>query len=494
MAFPTENIKNLVQAQYPIIYLVSWEEERIEKNLITLKDEIYGGDANFYSWSTTKGLLNEGSKIDGSDDILGAFDFAIDSSEKAIFLIKDFHYIINEPKIIRKLKDIYAAFRNSNKTLFIVSPILTLPYELEKEVNVIDIDLPDAEETREIFEATLSAIDNESLIYSFTPELKSDCVNALLGLAAIEIELAIKRVLVNKNTVDKSIIEQLLEEKVQIIRKSGTLEFVRSRVELTGVGGLENIKEWLTTRHLAFSAEAKDFGLDFPKGMLIMGISGCGKSLCSKAVSTAWNLPLIRLELNQVYGGAFGTPEEVFRRSIKTVEASAPCVLWIDEIEAGITRSGEKTSDSPASRIFGYFLTWMQEKEQPVFITATANQIDLLPPELLRKGRFDEIFFVTLPSREERKEIFRIHLLGRGKDPDTYDLDSLAKNTEGLSGSEIEQAVVAGLFESFSKKKELDDTELIIAASSLVPLSTTMREEISRLERWAADRAQKASK
>ncbi len=494
MAFPKENLKTLIKAQYPLIYLVSWEEERVEKSLNTLKDEIYGEDGNFYSWSTTKGLVNSGSKVDGSDDIMKAFDFAIDSSEKTMFLIKDFHYIISEPKVIRKLKDTYAAFRNSNKTLFIISPTLKLPYELEKEVNVVDIDLPDAEETREIFEDTLRTIKNESLVYSFTPELKSDCVNALLGLAAIEIELAVKRVLVNKNTVDKSIIEDLLEEKVQIIRKSGTLEFIRTDVQLDGIGGLGNIKEWLNTRHLAFSNEAKEFGLDFPKGMLIMGISGCGKSLCSKAVSTAWNLPLIRLELNQVYGGAYGTPEEVFRRSIKTVEASAPCVLWIDEIEAGITRSGEKTSDSPASRIFGYFLTWMQEKQQPVFITATANQIDLLPPELLRKGRFDEIFFVTLPSREERKEIFRIHLLNRGKDPNIFDLDSLAKNTEGLSGSEIEQAVIGGLFESFSNNKELDDRELIISASSIVPLSITMREEISSLERWAADRAQKASR
>ncbi|NIP38318.1 MAG: AAA family ATPase [Candidatus Dadabacteria bacterium] len=494
MAFPKENLTNLIRAQYPVIYLVSWEEERIEDNLNSLKDEIYGEDGSFYSWSTTKGLLNGGSKIEGSEDIQKALDFAIESNEKAIFYIRDFHHIINDPKIIRKIKDVYAAFRNTNKTLFIVSPALVLPYELEKEVNVIDVDLPDADETREIFEKTLAAIGNETLTHSFTPELKNDCINALLGLAAIEIELAVKRVLVNKTSIDRSIIEELLEEKVQIIRKSGTLEFVRSNIVLDGVGGLENIKEWLYTRHLAFSSEAKDFGLDFPNGMLIMGISGCGKSLCSKAVSTAWNLPLIRLELNQVYGGAFGSPEEVFRRAIKTVEASAPCILWIDEIEAGITRSGEKTGDSPSSRIFGYFLTWMQEKQKPVFITATANQIDLLPPELLRKGRFDEIFFVTLPSRKERKEIFRIHLLNRKKDPDIFDLDSLAKNTEGLSGSEIEQAVVSGLFESFSKKKELDDTELIIAASSIVPLSTTMREEISALERWAADRAVKASK
>lgn len=494
MAFPKEKITNLIKAQYPIIYLVSWEEERIERSLNLLINKIYPGEANFYLWSTTKGLIGNGSKVDGKGDLLDAFDYAMQSNEKAIFIIKDFHHLISEPKYIRKIKDIYSAFRNTNKTLFIVSPTLTLPYELEKEVNVIDVELPDADETRDIFESTLAAIDNEAVKHSFTAELKNACVNALLGLAEIEIELAVKRVLVGKETVDISIIEEILEEKVQIIRKSGTLEFVRSNVLLDGVGGLENIKEWLHIRHLAFSSEAKDFGLDFPKGMLIMGISGCGKSLCSKAVSTAWNLPLIRLELNQVYGGSFGSPEEVFRRAIKTVEASAPCILWIDEIEAGITRSGEKTGDSPSSRIFGYFLTWMQEKQKPVFITATANQIDLLPPELLRKGRFDEIFFVTLPSRDERKEIFRIHLQNRKKDPDIFDLDSLAKNTEGLSGSEIEQAVVAGLFESFSKKKELDDRELIIAASSIVPLSTTMREEISSLERWAADRAVKASK
>ena len=247
-------------------------------------------------------------------------------------------------------------------------------------------------------------------------------------------------------------------------------------------------------RSLAFSSKAKEFGLDQPKGVLVMGISGCGKSLCCKSIATMWNIALLRLDLNQVYSGVTGSPEEAFRKAIKTVEAAAPCVLWIDEIEAGLARSGEKTTDSPLSRIFGYFLTWMQEKSVPVFIAATANQIDLLPPEILRKGRFDEIFFVTLPNFNERREIFEIHLKQRGKDPSSFDLSSLAKNTEGLSGAEIEQAVVSALFESFSKGKELDDRELIIATSSIVPLSTTMREEISRLERWASDRAVKASK
>jgi len=494
MAFPTDKIKNLITARYPIVYLVSWEEERVENELNKLCNSVYNGNSNFHVWSTTKGLENGGTSIENTRDLYDALDVAINNDDPGFYLIKDFHHTINEPKSIRKLKDVYTAFRNTNKTLFIISNSLNLPNELEKEVNVVDIDLPDVTETEEIFESTLSQIDSESINQALTPELRNICVNALLGLAGIEMELALKRVLLNRDAIDKTIVEDLLEEKVQLIRKSGTLEFIRPKVNLGGVGGLENIKEWLDTRHLAFSDRAKEFGLDFPKGMLIMGISGCGKSLCSKAVSMAWNLPLIRLELNQVYGGAYGSPEEVFRRSIKTVEASAPCILWIDEIEAGLTRSGEKTSDSPAARIFGYFLTWMQEKEKPVFITATANQIDLLPPELLRKGRFDEIFFVTLPSRAERKEIFRIHLENRKKDPGTFDLDSLAKNTEGLSGAEIEQAVVAALFESFSKNKDLDDRELIISASSIVPLSTTMREEISKLERWAADRAVKASK
>jgi vesicle-fusing ATPase len=307
-------------------------------------------------------------------------------------------------------------------------------------------------------------------------------------------ELALRRTFVGRDELGEDAVDALLEEKAQLVRKSGTLDFVRSRVDIDKVGGLENIKEWLEVRRLAFSSEAKEFGLDTPKGILLMGISGCGKSLCAKAIATAWNLPLLRLDLNQVYSEAFGSPEEAFRKAIKTVEASAPCVLWIDEIEAGITRSGEKSGDSPTSRIFGYFLTWMQEKAYPVFVTATANQIDLLPPEILRKGRFDEIFFITLPNLKERKEIFRIHLQNRGKNPESFNLDSLAKNTDGLSGAEIEQAVISALFESYSKGKELDDRELIIAASTIVPLSTTMREEISKLERWASNRAVKASR
>ena len=487
MAFPTTQIKKLIASGYPILYLVSYDENYVEEAIKKIGQELLDDKFNFATWSAENTL--------NSDEVSKSMEEAINKIETGFIFVKDLNFYINDPKIVRIIKDFYNNNAGSpGRHIFLISSVLNLPPELEKEVNVIDIPLPDYSETKDIFKEIITNSKYADVASAITPEFEEKCVHGLLGLGAAEMELALKRSLVGKKSIDESVVEELLEEKAQLVRKSGTLEFVRSRIKIDQIGGLENIKSWLDTRSNAFSSKAKEFGLDTPKGMLIMGISGCGKSLCAKAIATAWNLPLLRLELNQVYSGLLGSPEDVFRRSIKTVEASAPCVLWIDEIEAGITRSGEKSSDSPASRIFGYFLTWMQEKEAPVFIAATANQIDLLPPEILRKGRFDEIFFVTLPNQQERNQIYQIHLRDRGKDPTLFDLSSLAKNSEGLSGAEIEQAVVSAMFEAFSKDKDIDNTELVIASSSIVPLSTTMREEISKLERWASDRAVKASK
>ncbi len=485
MAFPTNNIKKLVASGYPIIYLVSFDENYVETAVMNLGQQLLGEKFQFHHWSA--------ENVEMGSDCSDSLNKAISSFETGFLFVKDLNFYLSDPKTMRKLKDFYnSRIGKTGKHIFIVSSSLNLPPDIEKEITVVDIPLPDFEETKEIFNSIISDTKYSELSSQITPDIMDKCIHSLLSLGAAEMELAIKRSMVGKTTIDDSFIDDLLEEKAQIVRKSGTLEFIRSRISLDQIGGLENIKVWLDTRANAFSTKARDFGLDIPKGMLVMGISGCGKSLCAKAIATEWNLPLLRLDLNQVYSGLMGSPEDVFRRSIKTVEASAPCVLWIDEIEAGITRSGEKTSDSPTSRIFGYFLTWMQEKEVPVFIAATANQIDLLPPEILRKGRFDEIFFVTLPSQQERYQIFQIHLRERGKDPTLFDLSSLAKNSEGLSGAEIEQAVVSAMFDSFAKEKEIDNTSLVIATSSIVPLSITMREEISKLERWASDRAVKA--
>ena len=493
MAFPTKTIETFVRAGYPIVYLVSWEEERVENTIRSIGKGLYPDSPRFSVWSCTDSGNGPGASADPSG-LIGALDKVLEDSDKGFYFFKDVAFYLGDPRVIRKLKDAYQKLRKTPKTIFILANSVAIPPELEKEMAVIDIDLPDRAETGKIFDYIIKSHASEALRNSMSPTFREASINALQGLGALEMELALRRTLVGKDQLGDEAVDALLEEKAQLVRKTGTLDFVRSRVDIDEVGGLENIKEWLDVRRLAFSSKAKEFGLDVPKGVLLMGISGCGKSLCAKAIATSWNLPLLRLDLNQVYSESQGSPEEAFRKSIKTVEATSPCVLWIDEIEAGITRSGEKSGDSPTSRIFGYFLTWMQEKNYPVFVTATANQIDLLPPEILRKGRFDEIFFVTLPNQKERREIFRIHLVNRGKSPDDFDLDSLAKNTEGLSGAEIEQAVISALFESFSHEKELTDRELIIAASSIVPLSTTMREEISKLERWASNRAVKASR
>ena len=486
MAFPKKEIKTLISSGYPIIWLISHDESYVERAVNTVGKEIYGEDFKLTIWD---------SGSDDSNDVSLSLNQALESIDKGFLVAKDIHFYFESPKVIRVLKDFYNSNSGkSGKHLIVVSPDLALPKDLEKEITVVDIPLPDIDETRAIFKKILSIPRHSALAQSITPELEDKFVHSLLGLGASEMLLALNRSLHEKEKVDEKIIDEILEEKAQLVRKSGTLEYIRSEVDLDSIGGLENLKTWLGKREAALSSKAKEFGLETPKGVLVMGISGCGKSLCAKAISSAWNLPLLRLDLNQVYSGFLGSPEDVFRRSIKTVEATAPCVLWIDEIEAGLTRSGEKSSDSPTSRIFGFFLTWMQEKQSPVFIAATANQIDLLPPEILRKGRFDEIFFVTLPNFNERREIFEIHLKQRGKDPTFFDLTSLAKNSEGMTGAEIEQAIVSALFDSFSKGQELDDARLVIAASAIVPLATTMREEISKLERWASDRAVKASK
>lgn len=492
MPFPAESLKALINSGYPVIHLLSRDESYVENSLTTLGRELYGQDFTLDRWDS---FARPENQIKYYDDPADSIEKVLSRTDRGFIVIKDIQFYFKMPRIVRLIKDFYNSHSGrSGKHLFFISSSLNIPGELDKEITVLDIPLPDLTETLHIVSNVVQQPKYSAIAGQLPSEIYEKFANALLGLTSSEIELALSRSLYNKESIDPSTIDDLLEEKAQLVRKSGTLEFIKSGVNIDNVGGLENLKSWLKTRELAFTPRAREYGLDIPKGVLIMGISGCGKSLCAKAVSTAWNLPLLRLDLNQVYGGASGSPEDVFRRSIKTVEATAPCVLWIDEIEAGITRSGEKTSDTPASRIFGYFLTWMQEKKAPVFVAATANQIDLLPPEILRKGRFDEIFFVTLPNQQERKEIFSIHLKSRGKEPSSYDLDSLAKNSSGLSGAEIEQAIVSALFESFSKEKELDDTELVIATSSIVPLATTMREEISKLERWASDRATKASK
>ncbi len=286
---------------------------------------------------------------------------------------------------------------------------------------------------------------------------------------------------------------ELLDEKARLVNQSGLLESVLNDIRIDQVGGLQNFKEWLERRRHVFTEAARQAGVLPPRGVLLMGITGCGKSLAVKAAASFWNLPLLRLDMVRLYGGALGAPEEAIRRATRLAESLAPCALWMDEMEAGITVAGHKTEGGPASRILGYFLTWMQERRAPVFVGATANAIDLLPAEVLRKGRFDEIFYVSLPGKAERRETFRVHLARRGIRPDSLDVDLVAHGTKGHSGSEIEQIVATALITAQSQGRTVTEADLAASASRTVPMSVTMAEQIKRIETWAFHRAVRAS-
>jgi len=330
---------------------------------------------------------------------------------------------------------------------------------------------------------------------NLTKEDAEQIIKAAQGLTLAEAENAFAKAIAADGKLDKDDIGLVLDEKRQVIRKSGLLEYYPTEERLANVGGLENLKAWLTRRTAAFGEAARKFGLPEPKGMLLLGVQGCGKSLTAKAIAATWRLPLLRLDMGRIFSGLVGSSEENLRRAIRVAEGVAPAVLWIDEIEkalSGVASSGQSDGGVTA-RVFGTLLTWLQEKTAPVFVVATANRIDLLPPELLRKGRFDEIFFIDLPAAPERREIFGIHVARRGRKPEAYDLGRLAELSEGFSGAEIEQAVVAGLYLAFGEQQELSQQHLEQSLRESVPLAATMREEIGKLRDWSRTRTRPAS-
>ncbi len=328
---------------------------------------------------------------------------------------------------------------------------------------------------------------------TITPDHREQLIQAAQGLTTAEFESVLARSLVEKRRLDISVI---LYEKEQIIRKSGLLEYYPADSTLGDVGGMDLLKEWLDQRKASFSDKARAFGLPSPKGILLLGVQGCGKSLLAKAVAANWNLPMLRLDVGRIFGSLVGQSEENIRKAISVSESVAPCVLWADELEKGLGGVGSSgVSDAGTSaRVFATFLTWMQEKTSPVFLIATANDVSQLPPEMLRKGRFDEIFFVDLPDADERKEIWKIHIKKKGRDLKKYDLKELADSSQGFSGAEIEQAVAGGLYAAFAAGRELSQKDLMAQAHTLVPLSVMMKEDIDHLRAWATPRTRPASK
>ena len=493
----------LIRARYPIIYIETWEEERVERTLLEIARK---REKDFYVWTVTDGIVRadlENPKSPGKGsktaDPIVALDTVIDHLQPAIYLFKDFHRFTEENRnnlaVIRKLRDVAHHFRDSYKTLVIVAPATRIAAELSKDVTVMQYALPTTEDFSKLLDRIANDVrDNPKIKINLQPRDRDRLLNAARGLTLKEAENVFAKTLVKNGHLNAADISLIFGEKQQIIRKSGLLEYYESRETAANVAGLENLKEWLSKRTIALTSEAAKYGLPAPRGVLLLGVQGCGKSLCAKAVAAMWEQPLLRFDLGRLFSSLVGSSEENVRSAIHIAESVAPAILWIDEIDkalAGTTGNGGDGGTS--ARVFGTLLTWLSEKTAPVFVIATANNISNLPPELLRKGRFDEIFFVDLPTHRERMEIIRIHLTKRRWNADDFDLNTLAGISEGFSGAELEEAVISALFDSFSEKKKLSTQFLKDAILATVPLSRTMSEDLSRLRNWAAGRARMAS-
>lgn len=498
-------IKDMLKAFYPVLYLTSFEYDRtkqkIEGIINVLRSE--GKDVRIFNWNCVDGLrgLNgdkpqpvinkDGEEIVEPEEVLKYILNDKDVS-KDVFVLEDFNNYIEEENVKYYIRSIAERARHTNTHAIILSAVYKLPVELEKYVTVLNIPLPD----RFDMEKTLGVVERQCKI-NLSMEMRNRMVDAALGMTSMEADLAFCLAAV-KDDLGQNAPYTVSSEKEQIIKKSGILDYFPKNESLKDVGGMEVLKDWLFKRQKAYEKKARDFGLQEPKGLLLLGVPGCGKSLTAKSIASFWNMPLLRLDIGKVYQGLVGSSEDNIRKAIATAEAVAPCVLWIDEIEKGLSgvQSSGSTDGGVTSRIFSTILTWMQEKTSPVFVVATANNINLLPPELLRKGRFDEIFFVDLPSQQERENIFSIHLKKKGQDPSQYPMEMLGKKTEGFNGAEIEECIKEAMFAAYVEAQDepkLLSKHLMDAIAKTVPLSTTMKEQIAVLRNWAATRAKNAS-
>jgi SpoVK/Ycf46/Vps4 family AAA+-type ATPase len=503
----------LIRAKYPLIYLLSWEERRVEA---MLRRVAASRKKRLYAWSVTEGVVAidtvRPTPVDpNAKTPLKALEYIAQARDPAIFVLKDLHFFLHSDgpnlyvpgleaiTLVRKLRDMVEVLKQSQKTLCLLSPVLRFPIELEKDITVLDCSLPTRQELSDALARVIRSARNRGstrgsrrLQIDLDKADRDRVLKAAAGLTASEAENVFAKSLVMTRRLDLDVI---VAEKKQLIQKSRVLEYHDAVQDMAYVGGMAELKTWLGKRSLAFSERARRFGLPEPRGLLLLGVQGGGKSLLAKSVAGLWKLPLLRLDMGKVFSEMVGASEQNIRTALRLAESVAPCVLWLDEMEKGLSGLGSsnRSDAGTAARVFGSFLVWMQEKTAPVFVIATCNDISSLPPEILRKGRFDEIFFIDLPRREERQEILSIHLAKRHRDPLRFDLVGLAQETEGFSGAEIEQAIISALYDAFEADRELTDQDLHRNIQQTVPLSQTMKERITALRNWARTHARMAS-
>jgi AAA+ superfamily predicted ATPase len=482
MSFSDE-FELLLRARYPVLYIPTREEERAEMTIAQCAQQ--QGGRSVYIWDFVDGY--QGNPNDagfGRRNPLQALELIekLPSAAPAVFVLRDFHRFLEDVAVSRKLRNLARLLKSQPKNIAIISPQIAIPEDLSEVLTVLEFPLPNTTEIRTELQRLL-ATTGKSLEARGLDELVRSCQ----GLSIERIRRVLARAIATHGELQPDDVELILEEKRQTIRQTQILDFYPATEQISDIGGLDNLKDWLLRRGSAFSERARQYGLPHPRGLLLVGIQGTGKSLTAKAIAHHWHLPLLRLDVGRLFAGLVGESESRTRQMIQLSEALAPCVLWIDEIDKAFAGIDGRGDAGTTSRVFGTFITWLSEKTSPVFVVATANNIQALPPEMLRRGRFDEIFFVGLPTQEERRAIFAVHLSRlRPHSFKNYDLDRLAYETPDFSGAEIEQMLTEAMHIGFSQNRDFTTEDVLEAASQLVPLARTAQEQIQLLQEWAA--------
>ena len=516
---PLERLKILINSSTPIVVMETVEEVRAVTMVRQACSEL---NLAMFEWTVADGLVRSGSgtsaglpqpkpylsrpnagfadpaqtAIYNTTDPVQALANLEAMTVDGVYIFKDFHRHMDNAIVVRRLRDVGQKFSTNRRTLIITAPSIEIPSELTSLVEYLDLPLPERDRLREIIELTFKRLSR-----TFTLSLKLDAAGVdamaanLRGLTEEEAERAVSQALVTRYALCPESVTDVLEAKKELLRHSGMLEFIANADTMASIGGLENLKHWLAERQGSWEDRAQKFGLDPPRGMIVLGVQGCGKSLCARAVAGEWRLPLVKFDTAAVYDKFIGETEKRIRKVFRVAESLAPCVLWIDELEKVFAGSGPDSASADAgvsSRLLAAFLSWMQDRKAPVFVAATCNNVTVLPPELIRKGRFDELFFVDLPNQAERKQIFSIRLTERKRQA-TVDLDSVATAAAGYSGAEIDAAVQSAMYAAYSKNTDVTTDTILKALKATVPLSVSRAEEIGALRHWAASRAVTAS-
>jgi hypothetical protein len=525
MADGLDRLKVLIDSSTPIVAMETVEEVRAVRMVRAACSAL---SLAAFEWSVASGLMRCGSSvgevITGQEAGIGAAGGyapteAIEQNAKALynsrepaqmlsnlegisieaaFILKDLHRHMDDPVVVRRLRDVGQRFATNRKTVVLTAPKLEIPPELRSLVEFFELPLPDRQRLRQIIDETLVRVGKTRTLQRKLDGNGLDAIaENLRGLTEEEAERAVSQALVTRYALSPEVVTDVLQTKKALLKRSEMLEFVECSDTMAAVGGLENLKYWLGQRAGAWDDSARAFGLEPPKGVIILGVQGCGKSLSARAVAGEWNLPLVKFDTSAVYDKYIGETEKRIRKVFQVAEGLAPCVLWIDELEKVFAGSGADSASADAgvsSRLLAAFLSWMQDRKAPVFVAATCNNVAVLPPELIRKGRFDELFFVDLPNAAERRQIFSIQLARRKRNPAEFDLDKLVSAANGYSGAEIDAAVQGALYAAYSEKKPLSTQLLVETLGKTVPLSVTRAEEIDALREWARKRAVPASK